>query len=89
MIGNYRHLFLLLDQKFMIVFCASGLWNLCRNTQIMHAGAASEALFAEELRNDVSFVLAFGMNVQPRKAFSYCNINIKVQVVAIQYTEAC
>lgn len=55
----------------------------------MRDGAASEALFAEEFRNDVCFVLAFGMNVQPRKDFSYCDINVKVQVVAIQHTEAC
>lgn len=48
-----------------------------------------KALFAEEFRNDVCFVLAFGMNVQPRKDFSYCDIKVKVQVVAIQHTEAC
>lgn len=55
----------------------------------MHAGAASEALFAEELRNDVCFVLAFVMDVQPRNDTSYCDIKIKVQVVAIQHTEIC
>lgn len=55
----------------------------------MHAGAASEALFAEEFRNDVSFVLAFVMDVQPRKDTSYCDMNVKIQVAAIQHTEIC
>ncbi|THX61128.1 hypothetical protein D6D11_02888 [Aureobasidium pullulans] len=59
----------------------------------MHAGAASEALFAEELRNDVSFVLAFVMDVQPRKdknktvaaVVAKCELFLDVYLLANEY----